>query len=279
MAKARTIEESSSTKIKFGYLSYSDMLARIADGQLDAYDVIYTKDTFLTYIISPELVPTELRSRVYIFNSVEEANIALNKATDTYAGQMVSIVSGDVCKAYIVNYIGGTYSVAPINDANYNSLSDVPIINLTGTLDDEIIISTLSSGTYKVSGQYKIYDGDSTVYLSVDGDLFLVYSNGTTKRIKRITSDSIYDFTISDDVKKSTFYITKEYLEGLGYVTKTYVDSENAALELSLKEYINEYVSAVVTEQIDSILDTKIDEKLEAKLQPTTADEVEDLFD
>lgn len=40
------------TRAKFGYLTYKDMVAKIADKKLDEYDICYTKDTHECYIIS-----------------------------------------------------------------------------------------------------------------------------------------------------------------------------------------------------------------------------------
>ena len=279
MARKREIEQSSSTRVKFGYLTYNEMLDKLANGEVDAYDVIFTKDTYLTYIISPDLIPVEIKARVYIFNSIEEANVALNEASDTYAGQIVSILQGDVYKGYIVNLIENTYSVSPLDDSNYNSLSNVPIVNLTGSIDNQIIVDSLPSGVYKITGQYKISESDSTVYLSASGDLFLIHSAENEIHIKRFTSDNIYDFSISDTNKEVTFYVTKEYLETLGYATTDHVDSKTSALEESLKQYVQEYVGTIIAEQLDDILDERIEAKIDEKIQPTESNLIEGLFE
>ena len=36
----------SSNRAKFGYLTQEDMLLRIAEGQLDAYDIVFTKEDY-----------------------------------------------------------------------------------------------------------------------------------------------------------------------------------------------------------------------------------------
>ena len=72
------------SRAKYAYLSYDGMISKIADGTLDGYDIVYCSDTHENYVISPELQPLSVRSRVYVFDSVEEANTQLNINTDTY---------------------------------------------------------------------------------------------------------------------------------------------------------------------------------------------------
>ena len=44
------------TRVKFGYLSYEDMLQRISDKKLNAYDFVFGKDTREYYTIKGERV-------------------------------------------------------------------------------------------------------------------------------------------------------------------------------------------------------------------------------
>ena len=90
-------------RAKNGYMRYASIATKIQSGEIDAYDVIYTTDTHENYVISPDLEPWVVRSRVYVFDSVEEANTQLNANTDTYVGQIVSVIVEDKCKGYIVN--------------------------------------------------------------------------------------------------------------------------------------------------------------------------------
>ena len=39
--------------------------------EIDEYDIIYSKDRLITYLISEALEPIEIHSRVYIFNSIK----------------------------------------------------------------------------------------------------------------------------------------------------------------------------------------------------------------
>jgi hypothetical protein len=270
------------TRAKWAYLSYDSMVAKIQDGTLDSYDVCYCPDTKENYIISPELEPWAVRSKVYVFSTIEEANTQLNINTDTYIGQIVSILNGDVCKGYIVNKnTDGSYYVDAITSDNidYNVLGNRPIVNIVGTLDETIIITTLSPGLYKVKGQYKISDlEEETTYLSVDGDLFLV----DTDYIKRITKDFINNYIINEDSIIKETYVTDKYLENKGYTTTNYVDSKVAALEESIKADIQSYVEStvedVITQKVDTIIDERLDVKLEEKIQPVSNDDVTSLF-
>ena len=89
-------------RAKNGYMRYASITTKIQSGEIDAYDVIFTTDTHENYVISPELEPCAVRSRIYVFDSVEEANTLLNENADTYVGQIVSILVDDKYKGYIV---------------------------------------------------------------------------------------------------------------------------------------------------------------------------------
>lgn len=273
------------TRAKWAYLSYDSIQPKIDEGILDQFDVIYTSDSHENLIITPDLTLWSVRSRIYVFNSVEDANIQLNINTDTYIGQIVSIIIDEVCKGYIVNKDReGSFYVEALTADNidYNTLGNRPVENLVGTLDEPVIITELNSGTYKIKGQYKISDDYGTVFLSSDGDLFLTEKTSTENRIKRITKDTIQDFVISDsDIVKRT-YITDEYLTGCGYTTTEYVDNKVLALEESIREdieaYVEQTVEDVITQKVDAIIDERLDIKLDERIQETTNEEVEDLF-
>ena len=103
----------SKTRAKYGYLSYNDIADRIESGKLDAYDVVFTTDTKEIVVITPELSTFSVRSRVYVFDTVADAETALNQQSETYAGQLVAILQGDVYRGYIVNRLNDTFLVTP----------------------------------------------------------------------------------------------------------------------------------------------------------------------
>ena len=269
------------TRAKWAYLSYDSIQTKIDEGVLDAYDIIYTKDSHENVIISPDLEIWSVRSRIYVFNSVEEANTQLNINTDTYIGQIVSVIVEDKCKGYIVNKDAlGNYYVdkLTIDDIDYNILGNRPIINLIGDLDNPIIIDKLDAGIYNIKGQYKISNLIETIYLSASSVIVMVEKDGGVTHIKHITTDQIIDFFISDNSVTSHEYITDQYLKDNNYVTADYVDNKIAALEQSINEDIEKYISDIVDKQFSSMLDEKIDAKIDEKIQPVDNSQVQSLF-
>lgn len=273
------------TRAKWAYLPYDSIQPKIDEGILDQFDVIYTSDSHENLIIAPDLTLWSVRSRIYTFDSVADANTALNTNTDTYKGQIVSILNGDKYTAYVVNQdSNGVYSATTLSAENvdYNNLGNRPIENLVGTLDVSIIVENLDTGMYKIKGQYKIYNGEDTVYLSADGDLFIVEISATEKFIKRFTKKTIQDFVISDgEIKKNT-YITEEYLADNGYSTNDYVDVKLTAFETSIKNdiesYVEQTVEDIIINKVDAIIDERLDVKLDERIQISTNEEVENFF-
>lgn len=269
-------------RIKFAYLTYDDMLSKLESGDLNEYDIIYSKDKYVTYLITEELKPLQLRSRVYIFDSVSEAEIKLNESTDTYIGQVVSILYNDTYRGYIVNQKSGKFIVTPLwehpEQIDYDTLGNRPIVNLIGTLDKPIMVSELDNGIYRIKGQYKISDLEETIYLSASDILMTVSKNNQNIEIKKITSDDITDYIITNsDISKNT-YITEQYLKDNNYVTTAYVDIKIEALELSIKEDMRGYVQEAITEVFGEELDKKIEDKIDEKIVPMSDSQIRNLF-
>ena len=273
------------SRAKWAYLPYNSIQQKIDEGVLDAYDVIYTKDSHENVIITPDLTLWSVKSRIYTFDSVADANTALNTNTDTYKGQIVSILNGDKYTAYIVNQDpNGVYFATALSAENidYNTLGNRPIKNLIGTLDIPIMISSLDVGMYKVKGQYKISATDITTYLSTDGDLFIIEESDAEKFIKRFTKDTIQDYVISDSGVEKKTYITDKYLADNGYSTTTYVDGKLTAFEESIRQdiqtYVEQAVEDVITEKVDEIIDERLDAKLDERIKGSTDEEVQNFF-
>lgn len=274
-----------SSRAKWAYLPYDSIQPKIDEGILDQFDVIYTSDSHENLIITPDLTLWSVRSRIYTFDSVADANTALNTNTDTYKGQIISILNNDKYSAYIVNQDpNGVYFATALSAENidYNTLGNRPIENLVGTLDTPIMISSLDTGMYKVKGQYKISATDITTYLSTDGDLFIIEESDTDKLIKRFTKDTIQDYMISDSGVERKTYITDKYLTDNGYSTTTYVDSKLAAFEESIRQdirtYVEQTVEDVITEKVDEIIDERLDAKLDERIKGSTDEEVQNFF-
>lgn len=273
------------TRAKFGYLKYDSMIEKISNGVFDTNDIIFGKDTHETYIISEDSTPIPMRSKVYVFDSVADANTTLNTNTDTYKGQIVSILNNDKYAAYIVNQDpNGVYFATALSAENidYNTLGNRPIENLVGTLDIPIMIDSLDTGMYKVKGQYKISITDITTYLSTDGDLFIIEVSATEKFIKRFTKDTIQDYVISDSGVVKKVYVTDKYLTDNGYSTTAYVDSKFTAFEESIRQdiqtYVEQTVEQVIEQKVDAIIDERLDVKLDERIKGSTDEEVQNFF-
>ena len=180
------------TRAKWAYLSYDSIQTKINEGVLDAYDIIYTKDSHENVIISPDLEIWSVRSRIYVFDSVEEANTQLNANTDTYIGQIVSILVDDKYKGYIVNRDSqGSYYV---NKLTEDDISKNGIVYLKGTLSNKLIIFELGEGIYSIEGQYQIVP-DGTVYMTGGKELFICSNGG----VHHVNGNSIEKYTVADD--------------------------------------------------------------------------------
>ena len=272
-------------RVKFGYLYYDEIPTRIENGDIDVNDIIFTRDTHETLIISDDLSLVPMKSKVYVFDSVADANTALNTNTDTYKGQIISILNNDKYSAYIVNQDpNGVYFATALSADNidYNTLGNRPIENLVGTLDSPIMISNLDTGMYKVKGQYKISSTDITTYLSTDGDLFIIEVSATEKFIKRFTKDTIQDYVISDSGVEKKVYVTDKYLTNNGYSTTTYVDNKLVAFEETIRQdiqtYVEQTVEQVIEQKVDEIIDERLDAKLDERIKGSTDEEVQNFF-
>lgn len=272
----------SNTRVKFGYLTYDEMIARIESGEVNVYDIIYCKDQYVTYLISEDLTPIELKSRVYVFDSVIEAEHTLNNAIDTYNGQIVSVLDGDCYRGYIVNSSNGKYTIVPLYEhagpIDYNSLNNRPVVNLVGTLDNPVTISELTSGIYSIKGQFKIHSSEETVHLSASSALFIIDANEIGILIKKITSTEIISYTITDNLVTSNAVITQDFLTEHGFITEKSVDQKIAALDFIKKEEAETYVTALVLDILDSELDLKIDQKIDEKIESVNNEEIVNLL-
>ena len=253
-------------RAKYGYMSSASIPLKIQSGEIDAYDIIYTTDTHEAYVISPDLEPWAVRSRIYVFDSVENANTLLNVNTDTYIGQIVAVLCNDTYRGYIVNSVDGQFTVTPLwentEQIDYNTLGNRPIVNLEGTLGNTIIVDELGNGIYNIKGQYKIDSSDITLNISANEILFMVEKSDDSIKIKQISHDNITDYLVLDGVITSDTYITSEYLSQCDYATKEYVDIKIAALQESINENVREYISDIVDEQLGIVLDEKIENSM-----------------
>lgn len=275
----------SKTRAKQAYLDYDKMLEKIADGILDAYDVVYTPDTKECYVISPDLTPWAMKSKVYVYDTTEQAVTELNSNTDTYIGQVVAILTdtGNYM-GYMVNGSTGNYTVTPLNEIgtiDYNELGNKPIYQLEGSLVTPIILDQQENGIYKVSGQYRISDKLETIYSSQSGYLFLVEQDTNVSYIKVITPRKIEEFTVTSSDVTKTELVTVEYLENNKYATEDYVD--NSITELAAKTFMRADADAYIEEFLkngigNDIIQEIVENKLSNEISSATSMDIDSLF-
>lgn len=252
-------------RAKFGYLLEAEIQSRIDSGELNAFDVVFTKDSKKIILLSDSLELIEMRNRVYCFDNTSDAYAALNENEDSYEGQIISIKDENVYKAYVVNknYAGKFYPVplsASIEDVDYNDLGNRPITRLTGTLDNPIMVESLNSGIYMIDGQYRISEGLETVFLSSVSNLFLVEKDTSKIVIKKISAAETITYTIIDGVVTISTVATTDLLKN--YATTEYVTSQISALEILTKEDVEGYVTDFINQSLDTLVESKIEEKL-----------------
>lgn len=214
-------------RAKFGYLTYDDMVAKIADKKLDEYDICYTKDTHECYIVSEDKVPVAIKSKVNTYSSTDDAEKDLNSSISTYEGQIVAIKYNDRFRAYIVEKDNDGFFVTPLDVArdviDYDTLGNRPIVNIKGTTESPIIISELSEGIYHVSGQYTISPLDQNINLAMRDILFVTDGNGN---IQKISGKSIVNYSVTNGEVKEDIFATQGYVDSK-LITATYEDIAN----------------------------------------------------
>lgn len=274
---------SAKNRSRYGYLNLADIQDRIDSGKLDAYDLIYTKDTHECYILTEDLEQVPIKSKVYQFPTEEEALLYLNAATDTYEGQLVAIKKKNRYKAYIVNKDDeDLWCVTLLSDADeqidYDTLGNRPITNLTGTLANPIIVETLDNGIYSISGQYKVFDSIDTIFSSYENHIFLVEKSETETHIKDISSTDMITYSLVGDEIKQDKLVTSKFLKDNNYVTDSDLDKKIQTLDILTKTEASEYIEQAVNSYLDSKLDSAIDQKLDEKIVETADTEIADLF-
>lgn len=274
---------SAKNRSRYGYLNLADIQDRIDSGKLDAYDLIYTKDTHECYILTEDLKQVPIKSRVYQFPTEEETLLYLNAATDTYEGQLVAIKKNNRYKAYIVNKDDeDLWCVTLLSDVDeeidYNSLGNRPITNLSGTLANPVIVENLENGIYSIYGQYKVFDSIDTIFSSYENHIFLVEKSETETHIKDISSTDVITYSLVGDEIHQDKLVTSKFLEDNNYVTDSDLDKKLQTLDVLTKTEASEYIEQAVNSYLDSKLDSAIDQKLDEKIIETADTEIADLF-
>lgn len=146
------------------------------------------------------------------------------------------------------------------------------IPQLTGTLDNQLILSSLDDGLYEIKGQHKITADYPTTFDTASFILVVIQTIDGKKKIRRITANDLTTYTIEEDLSVTADEVaTKDYLDDNGYVTDDYVDTKIAVLKQELEDEIEDLVRPVVRPMVEEIIDEDI--------QPEDDDSIRELFD
>lgn len=269
-------------RIKYAYLDYSDISTRIKNGEIDQYDVVFTKDTHEQYLIKDDLSLLNIKSRIYCFDSIISAKEKLNSNTDTYEGQIVAIADNDsgVYHGYIVNKSNDEYIITSLTDngnkIDYDSLVHRPIINKTGSLANPLTIGELDNGLYSVSGEYRIFLEYPTIFSSSINHLFVVEKENDKIYVKDVQAKKTVIYVLSNGQVSIEDVITSNYLTENQYITETDFDAKIKALDFVTRNEISDYVKQITTEYLEQNLDSKIDEKINSLIADDS--EIDNLF-
>lgn len=152
----------------------------------------------------------------------------------------------------------------------------VGLPKLTGTLDNQIILSDLDGGVYEIKGQYQVVDGAETVFLSASYIIVIVRHRDDETKVRIITADNIFDFTVvNGEIIETDQNVTVKYLTEHEYVTETQVDDKIAAMAITLEQEIKDYVDSIIQEQIEELLPEEVDKLF----SPVDENDVRKLFE
>ena len=136
-----------------------------------------------------------------------------------------------------------------------NQLETIGIPELTGTLENKIILSADYPTTFDCSSPI----------------LVVVQTIGGLKKVVRIASDELIRYTINEDLSVTEeAYITQSYLDEKGYATEDYLDERIAVLKAELEDEIEELVEPVVEPMVEEIINRDI--------QPEDDENIRNLF-
>lgn len=140
-----------------------------------------------------------------------------------------------------------------------NEFECIGLPEVKGTLGHDIIVASLDDGIYKITGNYKITENDTTTFSTSSFIFGIVSSEELYKKIKIISAGDIYDYIVTDGgVNRRTHYVTDQFLEDNGYVTEEIVDAKLLAMETILEDELKSYVEMELLDTVPEIIDRTI---------------------
>ena len=198
-------------------------------------DLLFSYDISMTEEDADHIVE-EVKKTIGLDDYVKAAD--LSTLLDNIIGNLED-------KSTVVDYI---------NSLSYNKLSDVPIVNLIGTLTVPVTVSSLDDGIYKIHGQMIIGGKNTSVQSSSDDILFLVSHDADTHSttITKVQGKSITLYFIQQDGEYTTDrYITEEWINNKDFMS-------SADVKTYVKNIIDDTLMEVLDEHLDAALERKI---------------------
>lgn len=134
----------------------------------------------------------------------------------------------------------------------------IPIIQMVGTVSEEVVLSTLKDGLYAVQGQHRIAPNSTPVFVSASNVIAIVQTINGIKKIKYITADDLTSYTINGQSVTEDKVATESFLQENGYMTEDDVDTKLAAAVQVLEQSLKDYVDEQINEQISNIPESNI---------------------
>lgn len=175
----------------------------------------------------------------------------------------------------ITGKIGASQTFYVAGEGDYDTLKNIPIINLTGTDEEPILLNTLETGLYRLNGIYKVNASEEdetqaenrlTIVKKVsDNDIYLQMLNpqGNIVEFYHITeADTLHkEVALSNlattqdiptkvsELENDSKFITEEQLKAFGYATEEFVRSQG---------YLTEETDPTVPDYVKNITETDI---------------------
>lgn len=175
----------------------------------------------------------------------------------------------------ITGKIGASQTFYVTGDGDYDTLKNIPIINLTGTDEEPILLNTLETGLYRLNGIYRVNASETdktqaenrlTIVKRVSGnDIYLqmLKPQGNIVEFYHITEvDTLHKevvlsnlATVQDiptkvsELENDSKYITEAELKTFGYATEEFVRSQG---------YLTEETDPTVPDHVKNITEADI---------------------
>lgn len=147
-----------------------------------------------------------------------------------------------------------------------NQLEVIGIPELTGTLGNEIILSSLNDGLYQVKGRHKITAEHITTFDCSSNIIVIIQTIDGIKKIRRITTDEIVTYTIGEDLSVAENEVaTKDYLEQHDYITEPEVDSKIAIMKAEIESEIDSKIEEAIVNKVRPIVEDVVDESIQSE--------------